>query len=149
MMPISERLNYWRNHDLKSGWTQSAGGPCCDKCRMTTAKDPLQALCGCRDPFQINCECHIPARRAFRDSMVRELEAISARPEALQKGETPRTKKLQAALIDAGCDLTYPACQALKLAGELENELAGLAAMYRASVKMVEETIPSPLRQKP
>ena len=73
---LQERLEYWRNHDLKNGWTTGASGPCCDKCRMTKPKDPLQALCGCRDPFQIECECHIPSRRAFRQAMVETLEAI-------------------------------------------------------------------------
>ena len=83
---LQERLEYWRNHDLKNGWTLGASGPCCDKCRMTKPKDPLQALVGCRDPFQIECECHIPPRRAFRQAMVETIEAIlqSSRPETVK-----------------------------------------------------------------
>jgi len=73
---LAERRDYWRNHDLHSGWTGSASGPCCEKCRMTSPKDPLQVLVGCRDPFQINCECHIPPRRAVRDYILSELNAL-------------------------------------------------------------------------
>lgn len=39
-------------------------------------------------------------------------------------GPTPRCDKEKAALIDAGCDLTYPASCILKLARDLERELA-------------------------
>lgn len=38
-------------------------------------------------------------------------------------GPTPRTDKERAALIDAGCDLTYPAKCLLDLARQLEREL--------------------------
>ena len=72
---LRERLEYWRNHGLKSGWANL--GPCCDSCRMpANPGNPLQALVGCRDPFQIECECHVPHRRAVRDYVVRELELI-------------------------------------------------------------------------
>jgi len=71
---LEERLKYWLCHDLKSGWTTI--GSCCDKCRVTNPRNPLQVLCGCRDPFQIKCECHIPSRRAVRDYMIMELTTI-------------------------------------------------------------------------
>ena len=137
---IQDRLNYWRNHDLKSGWTQSAGGPCCDKCRMTTAKDPLQALCGCRDPFQINCECHIPTRRAFRDSMVMELEALCARTEVAQKPE---------AVDEFRCALSTIAGIAKANGSNALHEISctALAGIERLKA-MAEETIPSPLARK-
>ena len=73
---IIERLEYWRNKDLRNGWTRSSSGPCCDKCRMTNPKDPLQSLVACRDPFQMNCDCHIPTREGVRNYIVQELEAI-------------------------------------------------------------------------
>ena len=77
---LQERIEYWRDHSLKSGWPNL--GECCDKCKMTSPRNPLQAACGCRDPFQINCECHIPVRKAFRDYMVLELEAVQKRLES-------------------------------------------------------------------
>ena len=77
---LQERIDYWRDHSLKNGWPSL--GKCCDKCKMTSPRNPLQAACGCRDPFQINCECHIPVRKAFRDCMVLELEAVQKRLES-------------------------------------------------------------------
>ncbi|HEX8106680.1 MAG TPA: hypothetical protein VF516_03080 [Kofleriaceae bacterium] len=79
MDKLQERLDYWRNiMTAKSGWAQNVSGPCCDKCRMTKPKDPLQALCGCRDPFQIKCNCHIAHREAVRQLIIRELEAAAS-----------------------------------------------------------------------
>lgn len=72
-----------------------------------------------------------------------ECRAASTRPEALRSSETPRTDAVNASLHQGryGVDEYAKMCS---LARQLERELAGLAAMYRASVKMVEETIPSP-----
>ena len=54
---LQKRFEYWLTKDLHSGWSGNDSGSCCDKCKMTNPKDPLQELVGCRDPFQINCDC--------------------------------------------------------------------------------------------
>lgn len=53
--------------------------------------------------------------------------------------DTPRTKNLKDSLIYAGCDLTYPANKALKLAEELERELADARRDKKALAEVLSE----------
>ena len=75
---IIERRDYFAAKDLHNGWSGAESGPCCDKCRMTNPKDPLQELVGCRNPFQMEevCQCHIPVRLAVRHGIVKALDQI-------------------------------------------------------------------------
>lgn len=94
------------------------------------------------DAMMATGDLHTPFMRACA-----ALES-SAAPEVARSGETPRTDAILADLYGGASPLTTPKITMIEHARQLERELAGLAAMYRASVKMVEETIPSPPRQK-
>jgi hypothetical protein len=78
---IDERIAYGKKYrskypeDFRSGFSGIESGECCDKCAMTSPKDPLQALVGCKNPFQLPeaCSCHIANRRLAEQSIVAEL----------------------------------------------------------------------------
>ena len=88
---VRSRRDYFAAKDLYSGWSGNESGPCCDKCRMTNPKDPLQALVGCRNPFQMEsvCQCHIPVRLAVRHGIVEaHNQLIRALDEANKRRES-------------------------------------------------------------
>lgn len=85
---IDERINHLKEFKLTrfdSGWTGIESGECCNKCRMTNPKDPLQTIVGCTNPFQIPeqygkklCQCHIPFRKVAAKSQLMMLENLKS-----------------------------------------------------------------------
>ena len=77
---IIARLEYEKKYrlggDYKNGFMRIESGECCEKCKMTNPRNPLQDLVGCCDPFQINCSCHIPFRKVAVDVRIYTLEEI-------------------------------------------------------------------------
>ena len=80
---IKERIEYWKEHLLTSGWTSAESGRCCDKCEIRDEHfdgraDALKSVVGCRNPFQLVevCQCHLKTRQAIQGRILQELLAL-------------------------------------------------------------------------
>ncbi len=78
---IKDRIEYGKKYrltNLKSGWSKTESGECCDKCKMINPQNPLQALTNCKNPFQLKetCECHLPFRKVAEESIQATLNNI-------------------------------------------------------------------------